>query len=263
MHTLAAMPARSRQHLPRQRAAAAPRATLPGREATGPHPRRAGWPRYLDTAGRGGGTLVPANDRSGGAYAGGDEERDVSGNGGPTPAPAPGATPPSPPAPVAPTPATITTTTTTGPTWRACREFEWVVDWATTGRSGFIVQEIINAGAITRCDGTSVAPPNTPHFWEAWAVDASGTVGDGGADRWFRAPRRNTSGVWSLLGLVFFVNALDPAAGFSRTAVPDANGLMATTTRPGNLPAASLARFAWGVWNCCDGNSTHSGTAVP
>ncbi len=152
---------------------------------------------------------------------------------------------------------TVSASTRTGPTYNSCRGFSWVVDWATTGRNGFIVQEITNSGSITRCDGTTMTPPNTPHFWEAWPVDGTGAVGDGGGDLWFRAPRPGTRGSWTLSSNVGFAAALDPAAGFSRTAVPDANGLLATTTDPNNLYPATLTRRKTGVWDCCAGNNYH------
>jgi hypothetical protein len=155
---------------------------------------------------------------------------------------------------------TVSASTTSGPTFGSCRAFDWIEAWSTTGRNGFIVQEITNIGSITRCDGTSMTPPNTPHFWEAWPVDAAGTVGDGGADLWHRAPRPGTRGTWSLTGNVGFVEVLDPAAGFSRTGVPDANGLLSTRTDPTNLYPSTLTRRKAGVWNCCDGNNFHRET---
>lgn len=152
----------------------------------------------------------------------------------------------------------VTATTRTGPTYGSCRNFNWVVDWSTTGTNGWIVQEITNSGAITGCDGSSQPAPNTPHYWEAWAVDATGKVGDGGADLWFRAGRPSTKGNWSMDGAAGFASNLDPAAGFSRTAVPDANGLMATTKAPSNLFPATAVRHRAGVWDCCPPNNFHN-----
>ena len=152
---------------------------------------------------------------------------------------------------------TVSAATSAGPTFSSCRGYNLVQDWSTTGRNGFIIQEVTNSGSITKCDGTSVTPPNTPHYWEAWSVDGSGAVGDGGADLWFRASRPGTRGSWAMDGNVGFVDALDPAAGFSRTAVPDANGLLATTTDPNNLYPATLTRHRAGEWNCCGGENFH------
>ncbi|MBE2241164.1 MAG: hypothetical protein IAE86_00290 [Burkholderiaceae bacterium] len=152
----------------------------------------------------------------------------------------------------------VTAATRTGPTWSSCRGFNLIEDWSTDGRDGFILQEIVNANSITNCaDGSSVAAPSTPRYWEAWPVDASGNIGDGGADQWSRAQFPGTQGFWSMTGHVGFVPALDSAAGFSRTAVPDANGLLATTTEPTGLYMATLHRFRGGIWNCCTGTPYH------
>ena len=167
----------------------------------------------------------------------------------PTPAPVPAT-----PAPVASP--TVTATTRTGPTFGNCRAFSWVVDWSTTGRSGFIVQEITNTNTINACDGTAQPAPSTPHYWEAWSVDAAGVVASG--DQWTRAARPNTTGSWAMRGSASFVSTLDPAAGFSTTAVPDANGLMATTTAPGNLTNPAFTRNKADSWDCCNGHNTHT-----
>jgi hypothetical protein len=201
-------------------------------------------------------------DRSG-AIAVADQEapgaeHDISGPDAGTPAPAPAPAPaPSPPA-AAPAAPAVTSTTTSGPTFGNCRAFDWVVDWSTTGRSGFIVQEITNSGSITACDGTAQPLPNTPHFWESWPVDAAGVVGDGGGDQWTRVARPNTTGSWSLRGAASFVSTLDPACHWSRSAVPDTNGLMATTTAPGNLTNPNLTRSKSSSWDCCNGHNTHT-----
>jgi hypothetical protein len=157
------------------------------------------------------------------------------------------------PAPAAPT---VTATTRTGPTYGSCRAFSWVVDWATTGRSGFIVQEITNTNTINGCDGTAQAAPSTPHYWEAWSVDSTGAVASG--DQWVRAARPSTTGSWAMSGSASFVTTLDPAAHFSTTAVPDANGLMATTTAPGNLTNPAYTRSVSDSWDCCNGHNTHT-----
>jgi hypothetical protein len=290
MHALTPMPTRRKHHAPRQRMAEPARADLFGTSRQQPARHQGGWPRYLDGAGRGGagarerggctcgGTCPACTEAAGPAslqLSGSDhavaeaagapgpaEEHDIASgrDGGQAPAPAQTAPPVAGwPAPVT----SITATTTAGPTWGQCRAFLWDVDWSTAGRNGFIVQEINNGGRITNCaDGTAVPAPFTPRYWEAWAVDANGNVGDGGADRWSRAQFNNTSGMWTMSGRAHFVAALDPAAGFSRTAVPDANGLLATTTQPSGLPAISLSRVAMGVWNCCGTKREHDGFAL-
>lgn len=145
----------------------------------------------------------------------------------------------------------VTATTTAGPTFNPCRSFNWVVDWSTSLRSGFIVQEIRNENDIRDCTGAVQPAPSTPLYWEAWPVDANGVVGDTGADTWSRARRNNTRGTWGMRGRVYTVLRLDPAAGFVAGAVPDAGILRSTVTRPTNLGPEVLTRRAGGVWDCC------------
>jgi hypothetical protein len=171
------------------------------------------------------------------------------------PAPSPTPSPASPPAPAAVSP-TVSATTRTGPTFGNCRAFNWIVDWSTTGRSGFIVQEITNTNTITACNGSAQPSPSTPHYWEAWSVDAAGVVS--GGDQWSRVARPNTTGSWAMDGSASFVSTLDPASHFSTTAVPDANGLMATTTAPGNLVNPGYGRNKSDTWDCCSGHNTHT-----
>lgn len=145
----------------------------------------------------------------------------------------------------------VTAVTTTGPTFGPCRRFNWVIDWETSLRSGFIVQEIINDNDIRDCTGAVQAAPSTPHYWEAWPVDAHGTVGDTGSDTWARARRNGTRGTWGMRSRVYTVLRLDPAAGFAAGGVPDAGILRSTVTRPTNLGPEVLTRRAGGRWDCC------------
>jgi hypothetical protein len=155
-------------------------------------------------------------------------------------------------------PERIGTTDATPATFGTCREFNWVVNWNTDVRDGFILQECMNADTITKCDGTNVPAPNTPHYWEAWPVDAAGAVGDGGTDTWFRARRAGTRGNWLFDSNVFAAHQLDPAWGFGRGNVATAGGLLSTTTGPNKdteLYMPSMTRHKAGEWNCCDGNN--------
>lgn len=151
--------------------------------------------------------------------------------------------------------------TTTGPTYGNCRNFNTVVNWNTDLRNGFIIQECINGDSITRCaDGQAVPAPNTPHYWEAWEVDAAGTISDGNADTWFRGGRPGTSGWWTFDSNVFAHSGpLDPAWGFARNSVATAGGLLATTTGPNRdqLYQPSMTRHHGGTWDCCNGKNTH------
>lgn len=159
----------------------------------------------------------------------------------------------------------------TGKRYNNCGEFFWYVNWTTTGRSGFIVQAIINTYSARDCTGaadTSVAP--TPHLYEAWQVDARGNVTPEFVtphgrvnDKWSRPQRPDANGTpgsqgeWSMTGKVYWTKNLDPAASFSVGAVPDAHQLLSTTTQPTNLGSSLLDRQAGGNWDCCAGASRH------
>jgi Domain of unknown function (DUF4157) len=152
-------------------------------------------------------------------------------------------------------------TNTTPATYGECRNFNTVDTWNTGLRSGFIVQECIYGDSITRCaDGANVPAGNVPHFWEAWEVDAAGTISDGNADTWFRGGRPGTSGWWTIDSNVFaHSGALDPAWGFARGGVVNAGSLLATTTGPSRdqLYQPSTTRHHGGTWDCCGATKTH------
>ncbi|MBD2773377.1 eCIS core domain-containing protein [Iningainema tapete] len=150
----------------------------------------------------------------------------------------------------------------TSPTFNPCGQFTWDVGWNTTGRNGFIVQEINNVYNTQNCNGT---PNNTvratPRYWEAWLVDGSGTVTPNVGstnDIWRRPNRPNTRGNWSMTANVYWANSLDPAAHFSGGNVADAGILLSTTTRPTNLASSLLTRKAGGTWDCCNGKNAHT-----
>jgi hypothetical protein len=136
-----------------------------------------------------------------------------------------------------------------------------VISWNTDLRDGYIIQECVNGDSITRCaDGQRLGAPNTPHYWEAWHVDAAGNISDGNADTWFRGARPGTSGWWTFDSNVFAHSGpLDPAWGFRRNSVGTAGVLLATTTGPDRdkLYGPSLTRHKGGTWNCCKGANTH------
>jgi hypothetical protein len=54
--------------------------------------------------------------------------------------------------------------------------FQWDVNFSTSLRNGWIVQEIVNARNRTTCAGGAIAETLTPHYWEAWWVDGAGTI---------------------------------------------------------------------------------------
>ena len=156
-------------------------------------------------------------------------------------------------------------------TWNQCGGFAWDINWITNGRSGFIVQEITNTYSAKDCTGaadTTVAP--TPHFYEAWQVDARGYASPNQvtqlgrvADLWRRPDRMDANGSpgsqgdWSTNGKAYWATSLDPAASFRPGAVPDAKLLQSTTTRPTNLGSSLLERRVGGIWDCCAGQNKH------
>lgn len=186
----------------------------------------------------------------------------------PTPAPAAGATPVQPPAPAAPPPVTISSTTTTPARWGANGEFEWVVAFNTTGRSGWIVQEVINVYRPKDATGNPLGPPHaTPKYYEAWAVSATGVVTPNptGSNDWWLRPNRgnNTKGDWSMDAKVYWTTT-DPATqGFTPGGVPDAGILLSTTTTPAGLGTVKLNRQANGAWDSAAAPAVpHTGTAA-
>lgn len=157
-----------------------------------------------------------------------------------------------------------TEATTVGPTYKPCGEFLWQSTFGTSGRSGFLIQEITNVYQAQTCAGAadnSIHP--TPVYYESWQVDASGNVTPkptGTNDWWMRPPRPNTKGNWSMTGKVHWATSLEPAAGFVFGKVPDAGATMSTFTRPTNIANPILTRRKGGTWDCCGGNNTHTAT---
>jgi Domain of unknown function (DUF4157) len=155
--------------------------------------------------------------------------------------------------------------------YRPCGEFFLFINWFTNGRLGYIVQEITNTYSVKDCAGaadTSDAP--TPHFYEAWEVDARGNVtpelvSPNGRvnDKWSRPPRTEANGTpgsqgnWSTKGKVYWAATLDPAASFRVGAVYDAHDLLSTTIRPNNLGKVFKEHGVAGKWNCCGGANDH------
>ncbi len=154
-----------------------------------------------------------------------------------------------------------TETNSVGPTYTPCGRFEWWAAFTTSGRNGFLVQEITNNYQVQSCAGAPIPNPHpTPHYYEAWQVDAAGNVTPFGPgnDRWSRPARPNTRGSWSMVGKVHWAANLDPAAGFAPGNVADAGLLRSTLTRPTNIANPILTRFKGGTWDCCGGNNTHT-----
>ena len=161
----------------------------------------------------------------------------------------------------------VSSNTTTAAGWHDHGFFRWVVGFNTTGRNGWLVQRVVNQREPKDAAGTALPDGLTPRYWEAWAVDGSGTVtpGSGGSHDWWqrRSWGDNTQGTWSMTGRVYFTQT-DPATqGFTDTAVPEAGGLLASTSAPTGLGVARLHRYAQGTWDSTGTTKTHTGSAGP
>jgi hypothetical protein len=176
---------------------------------------------------------------------------------GPTPAPVPptitiSTTPVVPPTTILPP----SVTPTAGPTHLNFGQYVESIAWSTSGRSGFIVQELVNAQTVTPCGFSAFTGwTPTPHYWEAWEVDGSGKVTPdiGGVnDLWYRPAKAATSGSQSMDANVYWTTTLDPNANFTANnpAVPDARMLLATATPPAGLGTSRLTRHFGGTWDC-------------
>jgi hypothetical protein len=170
----------------------------------------------------------------------------------------------------------IVTSNVTPKIYGNCGQFLWLTNWTTSGRNGFIVQEIVNTYSARDCTGaadTDTATVPTPHFYEAWKVDARGNTTpelvtpDGRFnDKWSRRERADSNGTpgsqgeWSTSGKAYWAASLDPAASFTVGAVYDAHDLPSTTKRPANLGTSLDDRQVGGRWNCCGGVQTHEPT---
>lgn len=182
---------------------------------------------------------------------------------GPAPVPGPGF-PPSPPPPSPPPAPTIAVLEDWGPeSRRPCDNiFRWRVRWSTTGRDGFIVQEIDRARHMFPCTkgkprtGSEITLSSDPpgHFWEAWRVEADGNMSPSNEDSWILTSLPNTEGNWDTSGKAFWTHKLDPAAGFAiQTWDP---GQLATLKQPKGLGSVLLSRAKRGTWNCCEDKAT-------
>jgi hypothetical protein len=152
--------------------------------------------------------------------------------------------------------------------------FQWDVNFSTSLRNGWIVQEIINARERTTCAGGAIPETTAPHYWEAWWVDGTGqarvptainavrtqataSVPSAGAnDLWRRASAAPSRGNWSMTARLF--TCLRLPAGFAAGNVPDAIDLPSTAVAPraDDLGPAVAQRRATGTWNCCGAPET-------
>jgi hypothetical protein len=159
----------------------------------------------------------------------------------------------------------ISSNTTTPAAWNNHGHFLWEVGFNTTGRNGWIVQEVESTRRAQDAAGQTLPDGLTRDYWEAWAVDAAGNVApSAGAtnDTWQRRSwGNNTQGHWSIKGSVYF-SSTDPATqGFAVGNVAEAGSLLSTTSAPSGLGVARLHRYAQGTWDSTGAVPTHTGSA--
>jgi hypothetical protein len=160
---------------------------------------------------------------------------------------------------------TINADTKVGPKFNPNGHFDWGIQWVTSGRSGWIVQEIVNTIRAEKENGAALPTGLTPQYWEAWEVDDKGVaeMGDArGNDDWIRADRGDkTKGHWSMKGVVYWTDEDPVKQGFKRGAVRNAGDLLATTTAPSGLGVARDHRYAQGTWDSTVDKPYHDGSA--
>lgn len=171
----------------------------------------------------------------------------------------------------------VTTITQKGPTWSSHGAFVWHVDFKTTGRSGWIVQDIVNTWRAKDAAGKSVASPLTPHYLEAWAVDSAGKVtprqsirtAKGAANDYWDTPNlklyyRAVEGHSATMARVYFTKTNPATQGFIRNnPATNAAGLLSSTTTPAGLGSVRLYRYAQSTWDSTKTVPTHFGSAGP
>jgi hypothetical protein len=179
-----------------------------------------------------------------------------------------GAGTPAPPAKTAAV--TITSKTTAGPTFGPQGAALWHVSFATTGRTGWIVQKIDNTLSGTDAHGKPMTPASVglaPHYYEAWSVDATGAVTpqiSGDNDYWDQGPSgANTKGTWSTHGELFWVAGATLPSGMTSGGVKNAGMLVSSASAPPGLGSSLLHRHATGTWDATVTPAVDRGTAGP
>lgn len=162
---------------------------------------------------------------------------------------------------------TISSHTTSPAAWSPHGFFHWEVAFNTTGRSGWLVQEVRSTRRAQDASGKKLPDHLTPHYWEAWGVDAAGAITpQSGAthDFWQRRSFGNhTQGHWTMTSAVHFTTTHPASMGFTPGGVPEAGSLLSTTSAPSGLGVARLHRYAQGTWDSTGAKPTHTGSAGP
>ncbi len=161
----------------------------------------------------------------------------------------------------------VTTADAAAPNRTNCGQFAWDVNFATTLRGGWLIQEVLSTRTVTDCTtGADATPALTPRYWEAWWVDDAGGVWiptttatpPGTAapatadDLWNRRNFPGTHGQWTVTGRAF--TTLTLPRGFAVRGVPEALDLPATVgpVNPDALGLVEGGRRVGGRWDCCD-----------
>jgi hypothetical protein len=154
--------------------------------------------------------------------------------------------------------------------------FQWDVNFSTSLRNGWIVQEITNTWVNNDAAGNAIAAgAPTPHYWEAWWVDGSGQVliplaisadrkratASGqplvASDLWRRQANANTTGNWRMAARLFTTKTLPAVLAIG--GVPDAIALPSSAAAPNAdaLGQAEATRSIGGRWNGVAAPPTH------
>jgi outer membrane protein OmpA-like peptidoglycan-associated protein len=122
------------------------------------------------------------------------------------------------------------------------------IEWSTTGRNGYIVQEIQRTRLARPCEkgkgkGDFVEFEKPEHFWEVWEVSADGKITCGGSascnvDHWGFTVFPGTEMRQVIDGNVYWATTLDP----SFKPNPRQGNQLTTTKKPGGLGPVLLTR---------------------
>ena len=165
----------------------------------------------------------------------------------------------------------ISTKTNKGPTWNNHGAFVWHVGFNTTGRSGWIIQNVVNTWRAKDARGNAVTSPLTPYFLEAWAVDSAGKVTPsiGKDNDYWDNPNLNTTygaveGHLATRAKLYFTKTNPATQGFIKNnPATNASGLLSSTKTPTGLGIVRLYRYAQSTWDSTKTVPTHFGSAGP
>lgn len=162
----------------------------------------------------------------------------------------------------------ISSATNAGPTFGPQGAAMWHVAFATTGRTGWIVQKIDNTVNGTDAVGAAITLATiglAPNYYEAWSVDAAGAVTPnvgGDNDHWDQGGMgAGTKGHWSTTGALYWVPGAATPAGMAAGTVPNAGMLVSSLAAPPGLGVARLHRYAHANWDATVAPAVDTGSA--